>query len=203
MAFLDTHAPAIIDHTVVVVFVAECALLWGDVVGYGWCPTNERLRLPSGNYKSRQTVYGALNILTGEPIVKALTHANTDATIAFIEMLRGQYANKRIVLIWDGATYHTSAALREYGARINDGTDETTRLVQCIRFAPNDPTQNPIETIWMRAKQYIRAYHPKEKTFSAMKNAFLGYIQKHRYEGKNMRMYHPPSRIEHVIEQPV
>ena len=99
MAFLDTHASAIIDHTVVVVFVAECALLWGDVVGYSWCPTNERLRLPIGNYKSRQTVYGALNILTGEPIVKALTHANTDATIAFIEMLRGQYANKRIVLL--------------------------------------------------------------------------------------------------------
>jgi hypothetical protein len=50
----------------VLVFVDECFLLWGDVCGYAWGKRNERVEVAVGNYKQRQSFYGALDAISGE-----------------------------------------------------------------------------------------------------------------------------------------
>lgn len=177
----------------IVIFVDECHLRWGDAVGYGWCPRHERLSYPMSNYRERSTIYGGLDTVTGTCTVQFYAKANTDATIAFVNTLQHHYPQQRLVLIWDNATYHKSNEFRAYLNTINAGTTEQTRKVHCIHFAPNDPQQNPIETVWMQAKQYIRKKYLKSESFSTIKKIFLEYIQNHRYTGKNMDIYYPKS----------
>jgi len=55
---------------------------------------------------------------------------------------------------------------------INQGLNESEYQVTCIRFAPNDPTQNPIEDIWLHAKNFIREFYHLCKSFSHVKKLF-------------------------------
>ena len=59
-----------------------------------------------------------------------------------------QCNDKRIALIWDGAKYHYSAEVKEFLSLVNNGLDESDWKITCVRFAPNDQTQNPSEDIW-------------------------------------------------------
>ena len=96
----------------VVLFVDECHLLWGDVCGYVWGKTNQRLEVPVVNQRQKQTYYGALNLYTQKFLIKAYERGNSQSTIAFLQYLRSQCPQSRIALIWDGATYHRSLEVR-------------------------------------------------------------------------------------------
>lgn len=50
----------------VVFMVDECHLLWGDVNGYVWGKTSERVLVPVNNARYKQTYFGALDYKTKE-----------------------------------------------------------------------------------------------------------------------------------------
>jgi transposase len=45
-------------------------------------------------------------------------------------------------------------------------------IIQNVRSAINIPTQNPIEDIWLQAKQWIRECYHLCQTFAAVKYIF-------------------------------
>lgn len=45
-------------------------------------------------------------------------------------------------------------------------------LVNCERFAPNAPQQNPVEDIWLQAKRLIREFYFFCYSFSVVKGLF-------------------------------
>ncbi len=59
--------------------VDECHLLWGDICGYVWGKTSERIEVPMTNEREKQTYYGALNYQTKEFFVKAYDKADSDS----------------------------------------------------------------------------------------------------------------------------
>jgi transposase len=77
--------------------------------------------------------------------------------------------NWRIALIWDGASYHRSQAVKDYLASVNQGLQESEWRITCIRFARNDPRQNPVEDIWLQAKRFIREFYHLCQSFSTVK----------------------------------
>lgn len=155
-----------------VLFEDECHLLWGDVCGYVWGKTSERIEIPMRNERLRQTYYGAVNLYTQQCLIQPAAAGNGEGTIAFLNYLLSQYPNCRLALIWDGAPYHRSQAVRDYLKQVNQGLDESQWKITCIRFAPNDPKQNPIEDIWLRSKRFIREYYPLSQSFNALKFLF-------------------------------
>lgn len=44
-----------------VLLLDECHLLWGDVCGYVWGKTDQRLEVPIASERQRQTYYGAFD----------------------------------------------------------------------------------------------------------------------------------------------
>ncbi|NES83155.1 MAG: hypothetical protein F6K10_18065 [Moorea sp. SIO2B7] len=44
--------------------------MWGDICGYVWGKTDQRIPIPITNEKQRQTYYGALDYPTRKMIVK-------------------------------------------------------------------------------------------------------------------------------------
>ena len=103
----------------VVFFLDECHLLWGDACGYVWGPTDQRLVVPMTNEKERQTYYGVLNIQTGEVLIQPYAKGDGENTVAFLKNLPQLYPEQKIVLIWDGASYHKYGLTRAYLSELN------------------------------------------------------------------------------------
>lgn len=110
IAWLEVHQHEIISGELVVLFVDECHLLWGDICGYVWGKTDQRIEVPVVNERQKQTYFGALNLFTQKFLVKADEKGNSESTIAFVEYLRAQFPKCRIAIFWEGATSHRSRA---------------------------------------------------------------------------------------------
>ena len=121
----------------VVYMIDECHLLWGDVCGYVWGKTNERIEVPMTNQRERQTYFGALNYQTKEFFVQEYEAGNSKNTVLFVKYL--QYLNKgaRILIFWDGASYHKYGEMRDDLNEVNQDLEKSEWLIRCELFAPN------------------------------------------------------------------
>jgi hypothetical protein len=128
---LETHRDEIHSGSLVVLFEDECHLLWGDVCGYVWGKTDQRIEVPTTNEWSKQTYYGVVNLHTQYCLIQAAETGNSANTIAFLNYLLAQYPDSRIVLIWDGATYHRSQEVKAY-------------LERSIKDWMNPPGKSPV-----------------------------------------------------------
>ena len=83
--FLAKWQPEIETGKLTVFMIDECHILWGDILGYAWGKTDERIEIAIKNEKERQTYYGALDYKTKEFLVQEYESGNTKNTIEFIK----------------------------------------------------------------------------------------------------------------------
>ena len=89
--------------------------------------------------------------------------------VEYLQYWMSQCPTQRLALIWDGAPYHRSQAVKAFLSAVNDGLAEADWTITFLQFAPNDPTQNPIEDVWLTAKTWLRTCWHQCKTFDAVK----------------------------------
>jgi transposase len=171
-AWLAARRAKIESGKLVVLFQDECHLLWGDVCGYVWGARNQRVEVPMTNERERQTYYGAVNLATGQCFVQPYAGGNGEMTVEYLHELIRQLPDVQIVMIWDGASYHRSGLVKTFLASVNQGLESEDWRVTCLQFAPNDPTQNPIEDIWLYAKRWLRECYHQCKDFTSVKTIF-------------------------------
>jgi transposase len=82
-----------------------------------------------------------------------------------VEYLQSQRPNSRLILIWDGASYHRGQEFQHYLAKVNHQCQEDCRQIHCQRFAPYAPSENPIENIWSQVKNFLKRFHRFCKSF--------------------------------------
>lgn len=156
-----------------VMFLDECHLLWGDVCGYGWSRRNQRVDVEVKSTRERQTYYGALDYLTKSFVVQEYSAGNEDNTIEFLKYLQSlAEESTRWIIIWDGASYHRSHKVKEFLAQINGERPEEEWKMTLVRLAPNAPEQNPVEDVWLQAKQFVRRYARMCRKFRSVKLLF-------------------------------
>lgn len=173
MELLARWRQEIAQGQVRVMFLDECHLLWGDVCGYGWSKRNERVDIPVKSTRERQTYYGALDYLTKTFVVNESDSGNETNTIAFLKYLQSlDEGQSRLIVIWDGASYHRSHAVQDFLRHVNSDLPPEEWKITCLRLAPNAPEQNPVEDIWLQAKQFIRQVCRSCKRFKSVKFMF-------------------------------
>jgi transposase len=170
-------------------FLDECHLVWGDICGYVWGTRNTPVEVPITSQRQRQTYYGAFDYYSKRFSVQAYESGNSDYTIAFLESLRQEHQQARLFLIWDGAPYHRSKQLREYLAMVNQGLPPDSWHITCIQLAPYAPEQNPVEDIWLQAKQFLRKFYLLCKSFNVVKYLFEFVTQQQTFTFAKAFMY--------------
>jgi transposase len=188
--FLAKHKTEIELGEMVAIFIDECHLRSGDVCGYVWGETNARTEVPIKNEKDRQTYFGALNYQTKEFIIEAYPAGNGESTVKFVRNLQRRYQHKKIVLIWDGASYHRFGEFREYLAQVNQENSRGNLEITCVLFAPNDPQQNPVEDVWLQGKNFLRKYWYLCKSFWAVKKLFKLFYDCSKFDFPKIHQYH-------------
>jgi transposase len=170
--------------------VDECHLLWGDACGYAWSPRNTRASVPITNIRTRQSYYGALNILTGWAVLWKATAGNTENTVQFLTYLRQYFQGRRMIILWDGASYHTAHLVRDYLTRINGPTcPMPQRKIHLVQFAPAAPLQNPMEDVWLAGKRQVRTQWTELTTFADVQTVFSTTIKNKQFLFNKLNWY--------------
>ncbi|APB34447.1 transposase [Gloeomargarita lithophora Alchichica-D10] len=177
----------------IVLFLNECHLCWGDVCGYVWGRSDIRIEIPILNQRNRQTYFGALNYQTKEFILREYDVANGANTIDFMKYLKSEFSGKRIALIWDGAAYHKSREIQEFLASLNQGKEQSEWEFTCIIFAPNSPEQNPVEDVWLHGKNFLRSVWNRLKSFPVVKWLFKFSLSYQKFTFSKIDQYSPHS----------
>jgi transposase len=164
-------------------------LLWGDTTGYVWGRRNEKTEVPIQNIKQRQTYYGALNLYHRDFVLMPHDGGNSENTVTFIRHLQNLNPDKKLILIWDGASYHRSEEVRAYLNKVNEDLEEKNWKVTCLLFAPNAPEQNPVEDVWLRGKNFLRKHFYKNKTFRQVKRCFSDFINQQTFDFNKIDWY--------------
>ena len=164
-------------------------MLWGDTTGYVWGRRNEKTEVPIQNIKQRQTYYGALNLYHRDFVLMPHNGGNGENTVAFIKHLQGLNPNKKLILIWDGASYHRSEAVQAYLNKVNETLEEQEWKITCLLSAPHAPEQNPVEDVWLRGKNFLRKHFYKNKTFRQVKSCFPDFINNQTFDFNKINWY--------------
>lgn len=189
--FLTKHKAEIKSGKMVVLFVDECHLCWGDVCGYVWGKTDIRIMIPIQNERERQTYFGALNYYSKEFIIHEYSAGNGANTVEFVKHLQARYPNQKLALIWDGASYHRSADFKQLLELNNNGLEASEWKVTCIRFAPNAPEQNPVEDVWLQGKNFLRKFWQCCRSFPAVKLLFQFFLDDQKFDFPKINLYTP------------
>jgi putative transposase len=175
---LEERQAEIVSGEVVVFAEDECHLVSGDTLGYVWGRRNERTEVPIENVKQRQTYYGVMNLYNQEFFLTPYERGNGENTVSFMKYLQALQPDKKIIILWDKASYHGGKKVQAYLNKVNPGLEEKDWKVTCLLFAPNAPDQNPVEDVWLQGKNFLRRHFYENKTFNQVKWSFLNFLNK-------------------------
>jgi transposase len=110
-------------------------------------------------------------------------------TVKFLEELQTIYEGKKIILIWDGASYHTCKDVKNYLDKVNKWLPKKDWKLTLMLFAPNGPEQNPVEDAWLRGKNFLRKHFYENKTFRQVKDSFSNFLNSQIFNFNKIEWY--------------
>ena len=133
----------------VVLYADESRLQLLPLLRAMWHWVGQQIRVPTPGTNITRTVFGALNIRSGQWSYLVRNHLYTEDFLAFLEHLLTVYPNVPIILIVDNFSSHTAHA-------VGDWLSEHRRLR--LLYLPTYCSHlNPVETIWLRLKDQVAA----------------------------------------------
>jgi len=128
---------------------------WGTL-SYTWSRKGQQPTVKTSGKRKAYKVFGLIDYLSGAFFYKTLDcgRFNSERYADFLSMVLAQ-TSQHLILIQDGARYHTSKAMKEF---CEDHADRLT-VYQLPTYSPDF---NPIEYLWRNVKKlatHLR-YHP-------------------------------------------
>jgi transposase len=173
----------------VVYAIDETHLVEGDLVSHLWGDQEKRLKLPLNNPKNRQTYYGALDLFNQELVVEEYPRGNGEYTVDFLKKLQKRKPAQKIMIFWDGASYHRGEKIREFFGEVNQGLEEKDWQITCHLMPFHSPEENPIEAVWNSLKSLLRRGYRFCKNFEIMKKLFRLLVKFKLFNFPNLRNY--------------
>ncbi len=137
----------------------DAAILYADESRIGvlplvralWQGVGQQIRIPTPGTNKTRSLFGALNIRTGQWTYLVREHMYKEDFIAFLEQLLTVYTSGTILVIVDNYSSHTAYAVRDWLAE-----PDHARLQ--LHFLPKYCSHlNPVERIWLRLKDKVAA----------------------------------------------
>lgn len=118
---------------------------WGSL-SYTWAPRGEQPTVKTSGKRKGYKVFGMVEYWSGKFYSKALEERFTSETYAaFLSELMSQ-TRKHLIIVQDGARYHTSKFMRIFFDRHKD-------RLSIFQLPPYSPDYNPIERLWKKIKE--------------------------------------------------
>jgi transposase len=69
----------------------------------------------------KQTYYGAVDYVEGKLLLKDYNAGNSENTVDYLRYLLSKSPHQRLLIFWDGASYHRSQEVQRFLAEVNLG----------------------------------------------------------------------------------
>lgn len=146
---------------------------WGSL-SYTWAPIGQQPLVPTCGKRKAYKVFGLIDYMTGRLFARGQTERFTAASYcAFLREVLAQ-TDQPLILIQDGAKYHTAAATQAFMA-------QHAHRLTVYRLPSYSPDYNPIEHLWknMKRRTTHNRYFPAFEMVCASVNEGLAYFQDH------------------------
>lgn len=155
-------------------------ILAGDEMILGTQTTTQKVWLKQGEYpqievsnkRQNRSVYGFLNVKTGEEHARKTEKQNMAITKTILQKIRRVYPNQKLLLLWDSAGWHKGGAVQEFIAE--------DKRIEIIHFPRYDPEDNPQEHVWKKGRAEITHNRFIEDIDKAT-DEFVAYLNKTRF----------------------
>ena len=134
------------DDTVVLV-EDEAAITSQTRTQRVWLPINGSAFVEDTTKRKIVHLYGFLNVQNGEAFTYKTKAQTGEITISILKKLARVYPRKRIVIVWDNASWHKSKAVRDFLSKTNQ--------FKLYNFPPYSPELNPQEHIWKEMRDKV------------------------------------------------
>ena len=118
---------------------------WGTL-SYTWARRGQQPTIKTAGKRKGYKVFGLIDYFTGRFFYKCQEARLTSATyMAYLEEVLAK-TRKHIIIIQDGARYHTSKAMKKFFAKHK-------KRMTVFELPSYSPDYNPIEMLWKKVKQ--------------------------------------------------
>lgn len=125
--------------------------------------------------RKSQKYIGFLHESDGSVDLMRLDGGNTENIVKSLIKLTLEYPGKKIVVVWDNASYHSSKELNMKLEEI-----ENLKRIQFIYLPPYSPDKNPIEHAWNEAKNSIS--NLRRADFEDTRDTFETFIRATKFK---------------------
>ena len=138
------------------IYIDEAHIHQDMALGYRWSAVGEADWVPSycPPLRNRLNWYGAYDFTNGLCLIWHQEICDSESTVAFLQYLAQQWPpepNQQTLIIWDGAPWHSKAAIVRQQAQNLGFT--------LIRLPSYSPDLNPIEGLWKWMREDLTQHH--------------------------------------------
>jgi hypothetical protein len=121
-------------------------------LGYGWPVRGERLWVCSDSpgLSAKVSFYGLYPYNLGQAEIWPYPRANGDHTVEVPGRRRQQFPGRPLKPVWDGASHHRAAKVREEAARLD---------IELVPLPAYSPDFMPVESLWHWLREEVTYFH--------------------------------------------
>jgi len=136
------------DPNVVVLFGDEMILTTQTTTQRIWLPVGVPAKIEECTNRKRRGIYGFVDVKTGREYAFKASGMNSVETCLALDKLAKIHHGKKIVIVWDNASWHKSQQVRDF-------LSTTKHDFYLIALPPYAPELNPQEHVWKRGRQMV------------------------------------------------
>jgi transposase len=134
----------------VVLALDECDVHLLPVLRAMWMPKGQQVRIPTPGTNRKRTVFGALDLVSGQWLYQVFERKRAIEFLAFLEHLIGVCPGRPLVLVLDNASIHKAKLVQAWLA-------EHPQVQLFYLPAYSGHKHNPVEKVWWRLKDRVAA----------------------------------------------
>jgi transposase len=134
----------------VVLALDECDVHLLPVLRAMWMPKGRQMRIPTPGTNRKRTVFGALDLVTGQWCYQVFERKRSIEFLAFLEHLLRAWPGRPLVLVLDNASIHKAKVIEAWLVE-----HPQVELLYLPSYSGHK--HNPVEKVWWRLKDRIAA----------------------------------------------
>lgn len=138
---------ALLEKNTVVLTADEMSLSTQTTIQKVWLPQGEYPRIEVATKRDARSIYGFLNIRTGQETAFKTKWQNMYITYDVLGQLRKVYPTEKLFIVWDKAPWHKGSKAQQFIKE--DGH------IEILDFPRAAPDENPQEHIWKNGRSKI------------------------------------------------
>lgn len=134
------------------VYLDEAHIHQDADLGYGWAERSRRLWVASSSpeLSAKVSFYGLYLYNEGQVRLWPYPRANGCHTLDVLRRLRAEVADRKILVVWDGAPYHRAKAVQEVACELG---------ITLMPLPGYSPDLMPVEALWRWLREDVTYHH--------------------------------------------